>query len=106
MVGWWLWLYIVHNDSLAGKFAASVANNCPSAMMMLPPYSEIWDLLDWVWYVAMNCGQSIGRGIGFRQLLEVMEDWRLDCWRLGGWMPGWLDLCCCLLTWKSGIVNE
>nr|GMC97223.1 hypothetical protein Iba_chr05dCG4990 [Ipomoea batatas] len=52
-----------------------------------------------------------GRGIGFRQLLEVLEDWRLDCWRIGGWTAGGLevgclDLCCCLLTWKSGIVNE
>nr|GMD20346.1 epidermal growth factor receptor substrate 15-like 1 [Ipomoea batatas] len=24
-----------------------------------------------------------GRGLGFRKLLELMEDWRLDCWRPG-----------------------
>nr|GMD95285.1 hypothetical protein Iba_chr15aCG10860 [Ipomoea batatas] len=49
-----------------------------------------------------------GRGIGFRQVLEVMEPWRiggwsaglLDCWRLGGWMPGSVMLPADLEIWN------
>nr|GMC87197.1 hypothetical protein Iba_chr04dCG17900 [Ipomoea batatas] len=71
MVGWWLWLYI------------------------MTPWLES---LQPQWLIT-----APGRGIGFRQDIGGnggLEAGVLDCWRLGGWMPGSVLLPADLEIWN------
>nr|GMC89326.1 hypothetical protein Iba_chr04eCG18430 [Ipomoea batatas] len=76
-------------ESLDGKFAASVANNCPRFE------DSHYPLITGNWN---GCKYWRFGGNG------AMEDWRLECWTAGGleagWMPGSVMLPADLEIWN------
>ncbi|XP_031131843.1 zinc finger BED domain-containing protein RICESLEEPER 2-like [Ipomoea triloba] len=75
----------IDESSALELFAASVANNCPRfEESHYPLTTGNWNTGLDQYGCKYNCIRMLsGRGLGFRQLLELMEDWRLDCWRPG-----------------------